>query len=60
MTHQRIVKFKMSNQARLLAVCLTLIPGTGILHAQSDPGPRGGAAGAGGAFPGLDANEQQL
>ena len=25
---------------------------------QTDPGPRGGAAGAGGAFPGLNANEQ--
>jgi CxxC motif-containing protein (DUF1111 family) len=58
MTHSRVRKFKMSRQAHLLAMCFTLIVSTGTLRAQSDPGPRGGAAGAGGAFPGLDANER--
>src|SRR5579859_1457161 len=60
MTHPRVRKFKMSKQAHLLAVCLTLILSTGILQAQSDPGPRGGAAGAGSAFPTLNANEQAM
>ena len=41
------------------AVCfisLGVLPG--MLQAQHDPGPRGGAAGAGGPFPTLNANEQ--
>jgi CxxC motif-containing protein (DUF1111 family) len=32
--------------------------GVGSVYAQSDPGPRGGANGAGGALPGLSTNEQ--
>ncbi len=39
------------------ALCV-LIVSTGVTLAQSDPGPRGGAAGVGGPLPGLDAQEQ--
>jgi len=42
-----------------LYVCLGMAI-AGNLAAQSDPGPRGGAPGAGGYFPTLDANEQQF
>src|ERR1700683_4342596 len=39
----------------LSAFCLfTSVP---LAHAQSDPGPRGGPAGAGGAYPTLNSNE---
>ena len=55
MTHQNVVQ--LLKQARLLAVCLCVFLGAGILQAQTDPGPRGGSAGAGGAFPTLNANE---
>jgi CxxC motif-containing protein (DUF1111 family) len=41
----------------LLAIFITI---TGALQAQQDPGPRGGAAGAGGPFPGLNTDEQGL
>jgi CxxC motif-containing protein (DUF1111 family) len=41
----------------LLAILITI---TGALQAQQDPGPRGGGAGAGGPFPGLNTNEQGL
>src|SRR5579859_2871822 len=60
MTHRKVKKLEMLKQVRLLTVCLTLILGTGTLQAQSDPGPRGGTAGAGGAFPTLNANEQAM
>jgi CxxC motif-containing protein (DUF1111 family) len=35
-----------------------LAPGAGTLRAQTDPGPRGGTAGAGGAYPTLNSNEK--
>jgi len=44
--------------AALCFILLGVVPG--ILQAQHDPGPRGGAAGAGGPFPTLNANEQLL
>jgi CxxC motif-containing protein (DUF1111 family) len=40
------------------AVLSFLIFGAGNLRAQTDPGPRGGPAGAGGAYPTLNANQQ--
>src|SRR5260370_2623793 len=42
----------------LLTVGLTVVLCTGILQGQHDPGPRGGAAGAGGFYRTLDGNEQ--
>ena len=36
---------------------VSCIAGAGILLAQTDPGPRGGPAGAGGNYPTLNANE---
>jgi CxxC motif-containing protein (DUF1111 family) len=44
------------NVFRLSAFCLTLIL-SAAAWAQSDPGPRGAPAGAGGAFSGLNASE---
>jgi len=40
-----------------LASAAALLAGVGILNAQTDPGPRGGPAGAGGKFPTLNINE---
>lgn len=41
--------------------CLALVVGLSLrLVAQTDPGPRAGAAAAGGSFPGLNGNEQTL
>jgi CxxC motif-containing protein (DUF1111 family) len=48
---------------KLLAVvglALTVVVSAGTLEAQHDPGPRGGAAGAGGSFPGLSHDEQSF
>src|SRR5216684_4564274 len=44
--------------ANLLACALILFLGSGMLFAQTDPGPRSGAANAGGPFPGLSADEK--
>jgi CxxC motif-containing protein (DUF1111 family) len=44
--------------AALYFVLAVITPG--MPQAQHDPGPRGGAAGAGGPFPTLNANEQAL
>jgi CxxC motif-containing protein (DUF1111 family) len=41
-----------------LATVAIVTLGAGVSYAQSDPGPRGGAAGAGGAFPALSAAEK--
>lgn len=49
----------MSRQ-HVLIVCLGTITAAANLAAQTDPGPRGGAAGAGGALPGLGAAQQSL
>jgi CxxC motif-containing protein (DUF1111 family) len=48
-----------TSHLRLLAICLSaaIIMSTGKLLAQTDPGPRPGAAGAGGNFSGLNAQE---
>lgn len=43
-----------------LACAAGCIIGAGNLLAQTDPGPRGGAASAGGKFPTLNANETQF
>ena len=43
-----------------LACAAGCIIGAGNLLARNDPGPRGGAAGAGGKFPTLNANETQF
>jgi CxxC motif-containing protein (DUF1111 family) len=51
------------NYKKLLVVvglALTVVMGAGTLEAQHDPGPRGGAAGAGGFFPGLSPDEQSF
>jgi CxxC motif-containing protein (DUF1111 family) len=45
-------------RARSVQSCLAFMLMAGIGIAQSDPGPRKGAAGAGGFFPGLGAGEQ--
>jgi len=57
MTHRNTNTVEILKPAHLLAVCLCVVLGAGILQAQTDPGPRGGPAGAGGAFPTLNANE---
>src|SRR5581483_4652466 len=57
MTHPRVAKFKMK-PAYVLAVCLSVVLSAGMLQAQRDPGPRGGAAGAGASIPGLTTDEQ--
>ena len=44
----------------VVGLALTVIVNAGSLEAQHDPGPRGGAAGAGGLFPGLSPNEQSF
>ena len=56
MTHPKIVQ--LLKQAPYLVLCLSVVLCTGLLEAQVDPGPRGGAAGAGGPFPTLNANEK--
>jgi CxxC motif-containing protein (DUF1111 family) len=43
-----------------LCLCTVAILNPATLSAQKDPGPRGGAAGAGSFFPTLNANEQLL
>lgn len=48
----------MSLSRSLCAIILT--SGAGVLTAQVDPGPRGGAAGAGSFYPTLNASEQAL
>ena len=47
-------------QARGLALCLcaATILSSGMLSAQSDPGPRSGSGSAGSFFPALNSNEQ--
>jgi hypothetical protein len=40
--------------------CLVYVAFAGVCCAQSDPGPRGGAAGAGGPFSGLGAQEKAV
>jgi len=52
----------MSFQKRtlILACAAVLVVGAGNLHAQTDPGPRGGPAGAGGKYPTLNLNETLL
>ena len=49
----------MSNLSRVSHVA-ALLWATGIVHAQTDPGPRGGAAGAGSYYYSLNANEQNF
>ncbi len=45
--------------SKVLALCFLLGAGTAAL-AQTDPGPRGGSAGAGGSFPGLTTPESDF
>ena len=49
MTHRHVVSSL--KRARLFIVCLSVMLYTGLMQAQVDPGPRGGAAGAGGPSP---------
>src|SRR5258707_11586408 len=58
MKHRKSTKLEILQPVHLLTLCLTVVLCTGILQAQHDPGPRGGAAGAGGFYPTLDGNEQ--
>ena len=51
---------KKRNTLVVVGLALTVIVSAGFLEAQQDPGPRGGAAGAGESFPGLSANEQSF
>src|SRR5690349_23060950 len=50
----------MNQRGLLMVTGLALVLSAGTLEAQRDPGPRGGAAGAGGSFPGLNSNEQSF
>ncbi len=56
MNYRKTIEFV--KKARLFVMCLFVVLCTGLLLAQHDPGPRGGAPGAGGAYVGLNANEQ--
>jgi CxxC motif-containing protein (DUF1111 family) len=56
MTHRNV--FPLLKQAPYFLLCLSVMLCTGLLNAQIDPGPRGGAPGAGGPYPTLNANEQ--
>jgi CxxC motif-containing protein (DUF1111 family) len=56
MTHQNVIPSL--KQMRLLLACLCVVLCAGFVQAQVDPGPRGGAPGAGGPYPTLNANEQ--
>ena len=42
---------------RIVVLACGLVLTATIVHAQTDPGPRGGAAGAGGQVTGLTPNE---
>jgi CxxC motif-containing protein (DUF1111 family) len=48
---------KSSGSWTVALILAALSGGAGTLCAQTDPGPRGGPAGAGGAYPTLDSNE---
>ncbi len=59
------ISYPRHNGARIpfavICLCVTAtILLTPCLLAQTDPGPRGGTAGAGGFYPGLNGDEQQL
>jgi CxxC motif-containing protein (DUF1111 family) len=45
-------------KARLFLMCLSVLLCSGLLLAQTDPGPRGGPPAAGGPYPTLNANEK--
>jgi CxxC motif-containing protein (DUF1111 family) len=49
---------KHRNLLAVVGLALTVVVSAGTLEAQKDPGPRGGAAGAGGSFPGLSPDEK--
>jgi CxxC motif-containing protein (DUF1111 family) len=53
----------MRNNLSVVSTCAALsflVLGAGTLRAQTDPGPRGGPAGAGGAYPTLNVNEKSF
>jgi len=56
MNYRKTIEFV--KKARLFVMCIAVVLCTGLLLAQHDPGPRGGAPGAGGAYVGLNADEQ--
>src|SRR5260370_10581783 len=58
MKHRKSTKLEILRPVNRLTLCLTVVLCAGILQAQHDPGPSGGAAGAGGFYPTLDGNEQ--
>jgi len=51
---------KHKNLLAVVGLALTVVVSAGTLEAQHDPGPRGGAAGAGGFLTGLSADEQSF
>jgi len=51
---------KRANLLTVMGLSLMVLLSTGALDAQRDPGPRAGAAGAGGSIPGLGPNEQSF
>src|SRR5262249_18220379 len=56
MTHQKLLQSL--KQARYVLLCLSVMLFAGLLQAQVDPGPRGGAPGAGGPVSTLNATEK--
>ncbi|HEY6329053.1 MAG TPA: di-heme oxidoredictase family protein, partial [Blastocatellia bacterium] len=52
-----LMKFASFPSQKCARICVSCILAAGICFAQSDPGPRGGSAGAGGPYPTLNSNE---
>ena len=49
---------KYKHSLAVVGLALAVLVNAGTLEAQHDPGPRAGAPGAGGSFPGLSSDEQ--
>src|SRR5580698_6906905 len=58
MSNNQAIRVSLRLAVFTCAALLFLSVGLGKLQAQTDPGPRGGSANAGGAYPTLNANEQ--
>src|SRR5215471_4729739 len=56
MNHSKTIMFV--KKARPFLMCLSVLLCSGLLLAQTDPGPRGGPPAAGGPYPTLNANEK--
>src|SRR5581483_3669166 len=57
-SHRTISRVFKQVRGLIVCLCASTIFSSGMLYAQSDPGPRGGAAAAGSFFPSLNSNEQ--